>query len=316
MTRAAAFQGKGWKPRSQAHAAELSGRIWAPWRVDSEYKRLEAVLLYCPGGELREIKNPDAAQHLARINPAAIKKEFGAVAAAFRRLGVKVFFLPRAFPGRPAKYNLMFVRDLFFNTPEGAVLSRMASRVRAGEEKYAAVALAENAVPIVRTVSGRGHFEGADALWLDRKTVLCGVGNRTDAGGYRQLRETLKGQGVETIAVPLPRGVQHLLGMLQIVDARLAFLRVGVASPKVFQMLLRRGFSIVQVQETAEVAERQGMNIVTVSPRKIMMPADCPNLKRTFQAAGVTVAAELDVRQIRRGAGGLACATGILSRKI
>lgn len=315
MTRPAAFQGKGWKPRAAAHQAELSGGVWASWRVDSEYKPLEAVILYCPGNELRTIKNPNAVQHLARIDPPAIKREFGRIAAAFRRLGVKVFFLPSAFPGQPAKHNLMYVRDLFFNTPEGAVLSRMASKVRAGEEKYAAVALAENAVPIVRTISGRGHFEGADALWLDQKTVLCGVGNRTDDEGFRQLRESLKGQGVEAISVPLPREVQHLLGILQIVDAKRAFLRSRIAHPKIFELLLRRGFSIVQVQETAEVTERQGMNIVTVAPRKIVMPAGCPNLKQTFRSAGVAVMAELDVRQILRGAGGLACATGILSRR-
>ena len=314
-----AYQGKGWKPRIKGMAAELAeGRgIWAPWRVDSEYKRLEAVLLYCPGRELRSVRDPNAVQHLARVDPAAIKQEFAAIAAAFRGLGVEVHYLPRAFDaGRwPEKHNLMYVRDLFFNTREGAVVSRMAGAVRAGEEKHVSRALSELGVPINRTISGRGLFEGADALWLDPKTVLCGVGNRTNAEGFAQLREVLKAQGISAVSTALPRAVQHLLGLLQIVDASRALVRVEIAPKGLVRLLEKRGFAVVPVPETEETAGRQGMNIVTVAPRTIVMPKGCPELRRLYEAAGVTVAAEVEIGQLLRGAGGLACAAGILSRR-
>ncbi|MFI5348818.1 MAG: dimethylarginine dimethylaminohydrolase family protein [Elusimicrobiota bacterium] len=301
-------------------SAELSGArgIWAPWRVDSEYKRLEAVLLYCPGRELARVRNPNAVQHLAKIDPAAIRKEFAAISAAFRKLGVEVHELPRSFDGRPwpVKLNLMYVRDLFINTLEGAVVSRMASAVRAGEEKHAALALSELGSPINRTISGRGLFEGADALWLDPKTVLCGVGNRTNSEGFAQLRAALKAQGVEAISTPLPRGVQHLMGILQIVDARLALMRVEIAPKSLVRLLVRRRFAVVPVPEIEETTERQGMNVVAVAPRMIVMPDDCPTLRRAYEAAGVKVAAEVAIGQLRRGAGGLSCATGILARRI
>jgi N-dimethylarginine dimethylaminohydrolase len=226
--------------------------------------------------------------------------------------------MPRAFDGArwPVKRNLMYVRDLFFNTREGAVVSRMASAVRAGEEKHASLALSQLGVPITRTISGAGLLEGADALWLDPRTVLCGVGNRTNAEGFRQLREALEAQGVKTIAVELPRGVQHLLGILQIVDRDLALLRGEIAPRRLAALLKMRGFSLVPVPETDETTLRQGMNVVTVAPRKILTPAGCPGLRRLYEDAGIAVAAEVDVRQILRGAGGLACATGILSRRI
>lgn len=315
----AAFQGKGWRPRAAEMAAEIRGGrgIWAPWRVDSEYKKLEAVLLHCPGDEVGGIRDPNRVQHLARIETEALKSEFVRIAAALRRLGVEVHAIGRAFNGGrwPRKRNLMYVRDLFFATPEGAVVSRMASVVRAGEEKHAARALANFGVPLLRTISGRGLFEGADALWLDARTVLCGIGNRTNAEGFKQLREVLSAQDVETLAVKLPRGVQHLLGILQIVDRDLAFLRCEAASKKLAGLLKRRGLRIVPVRETAEVTQRQGMNVVTAAPRTILMPQGCPELKRQYLKAGVCVAAELDIRQLLRGAGGLACAVGILSRQ-
>lgn len=314
-----AFQGKGWRPRLKSLSAELAeGRgLWASWRVGSEYERLEAVMLCCPGRELRSVRDPNAVQHLERIDPAAIEREFAAIASVFRKLGVEVHALPRAFErGRwPVKHNLMYVRDLFFNTREGAVVSRMASAVRAGEEKHAARALAELGVPINRTISGSGLFEGADALWLDPETVLCGVGNRTNAAGFAQLRAALTAQGAEAIWTPLPRGVQHLTGIMQIVDARLAFVRVEIAPKSLVRLLVRRRFSVVPIPEIEETTARQGMNIVTVAPRTIVMPTDCPTLKRAYAAAGVAVAAEVEIEQLRRGAGGLACATGILSRR-
>jgi N-dimethylarginine dimethylaminohydrolase len=315
----AAYQGRGWRPRRGALAAELAaGRgLWSPWRVDSEHRPLQAVLLYRPGGELKSVRDPNAVQHLERIDAAALDREVSALAAAYRRLGVEVHWLPRAFAGGPwpEKYNLLFAADLFFATREGAIVARMASEVRAGEEKHAARALAELAVPISRTISGAGTFEGDDALWLDPKTVLCGVGNRTNAEGFAQLRAALKGQGVEAIPARLPRGVQHLMGLVRLVDARLALARVERAPASLLRLLARRGFRVVPVPEIGETTEGQGMNVVTVAPRRVLMPKDCPLLKRAYAAAGVSVAAEVGIAQLRRGAGGLGCASGVLARR-
>lgn len=320
LNQLSAYSGRGWRPRTGRLSDEMRvGGIWAPMRVNSEYKRLEAVLLYCPGGEMTGIKDPNEVQHIAKISPALLAGEYREIISVFRKLGVTVQLIePRGFwkNKRPDKYNLMYVRDLFFATPEGAVLARMASRVRAGEEKYAARALSDMGVPINRTISGTGLFEGADALWLDRGTVLCGTGNRTNREGFAQLRETLKAQDVRTEAVELPRGVQHLLGLLQIVDSGLALVRTGLASLELLKILKKKRISVVPVPETEEVLNRQGMNIVTVSPGRIIMPEGCPELRKLYRAAGVAVAAEVPIRQVIKGAGGLACATGILSRSL
>ncbi|HXS99181.1 MAG TPA: arginine deiminase family protein [Elusimicrobiota bacterium] len=315
----AAYQGRGWKPRKESLAAELAADrgVWSPWRVDSEHRPLKAVLLHRPGAELRSARAPNAVQHLARIEPAALGREVAALAAAYRRLGVEVHWIPRAFAGGPwpPKFNLVFAADLFFATREGAMVSRMASEVRAGEEKHAARALAELAIPINRTISGKGLFEGADALWLDPKTVLCGVGNRTNAEGFAQLRSALKGQGVETIPARLPRGVQHLMGLVRLVDARLALVRAELAPKALLRLLGRRRIAAVPVPEIGETTEGQGMNVVVVAPRRIVMPKDCPVLKRAYAAAGIAVAAEVAIPQLRRGAGGIGCATGVLARR-
>ena len=98
-------------------------------------------------------------------------------------------------------------------TPEGAILGRPASTVRAGEERWIARRLADLGIPIARTVRGQGTFEGADAMWLDATTVLVGRGLRTNAEGAAQVAATLGEMGVETIVVDMPWGTMHLMGM-------------------------------------------------------------------------------------------------------
>ena len=311
-----AYQGAGWRPRRGSMALELS-RLGAP-RVNSEYGRLKAVLLYCPGRELNSIKDPNAVQHLARISPDKIRREYAALAAAFRKEGVAVHMLKGGIerPGRGPAFNLMYVRDPFFNTMEGVVVARPASAVRAGEEALVGPALSGLGAPINKTISGTGLFEGADALWLDKKTVICGTGVRTNDEGFLQLRQLLALQGVRAVRVPLPGGVQHLLGLLQIVDRNLALLRIEKASVRIKTILRRHKIAVIPVPETDEVRLRQGMNIVTVGPRRIIMPSSCPGLKKLYLSAGLSVAAEVGISQLINGAGGIACATGILSRDL
>ena len=306
MKRPSAYHGRGWVARGRPSPKEGS---------NSEYLPLESVLLYNPGNELSAIRDPNSVQHLEKINVNGIKREFNALAATYRRLGIAVHWIDRdAFDEK--YFNLMYVRDLFWMTPDGAVIARMASRPRAGEEKFAAHALAGLAVPILRSVNGHGLFEGADALWVNPSTILCGLGNRTNPEAFRQLKRTMSEQGVRCIGLKLPRTIQHLLGVLQIVDRRTALLRSELVSTGFKQKLKALGISIIDVPEWDEVSRRQAMNIVTVAPRTVVMPKNSPKLRQLLKENRIRVAAEVSIDEIIKGAGGIACATGVVRRKL
>src|SRR3546814_2569119 len=91
----------------------------------------------------------------------------------------------------------MFCADLFVMTPEGAILARPASTVRAGEERWVARRLADLGVPILRTLTGTAVFEGADLMWLDPRTAMIGLGLRTNEEAASQIATTLEEIGVE-----------------------------------------------------------------------------------------------------------------------
>ena len=178
LTSTAAYGGDAWSPRTAPLHNEI-GRLWAPCGLRDEWSPLRAVLLHRPGAEVA-VPDPDAAQLLEPVDPASAAAEHEAMAQAYREEGVLVRAVEPAAAPTP---NLMFCADLFLMTPEGAILGRPASTVRAGEERWIARRLADLGIPIVRMVRGRGTFEGADAMWLDATTVLIGLGLRTNAEG-------------------------------------------------------------------------------------------------------------------------------------
>lgn len=284
---------------------------------NSEYGPLQAVLLHRPGREIAEVKSPAAVQHLRKINAETMDHEYLEIIRAFGDAGIQVYFIdPQRMGSGTDRYlfNLMYVRDLLFMTPQGAVLCQMEGTVRRDEVIYAERTLLKIGIPIAGAVELPGTFEGADALWLGRNTVIVGVGNRTNEEGFNQLKTLLQAQRVEVFPAPVPKDAQHLLGLLQIVDRDLALVRSGRADPEIKRILNREGITAVDVPEDEETVEKQAMNVVTIAPRKILMASGCPKTAQLYRKRGIEVAGEIAVTQLINGGGGLACATGILAR--
>ncbi len=314
LEQAATFGGPGWQPRQAEHADELAqGRHWAPYRVCSEVSRLQAVLLAWPGPELDVGERPDRHLMLGRVSVPAIQRQAQAIAAFFRSQGVRVH-LHRPASAPPPNY--VFMRDLFMMTPQGAVLGRPAGIQRAGEERWAAEALALAGVPILRTLTGRATFEGADALWLRPDLVLLATGLRTNERGAAQVTEVLNQQGVQVERLVLPAtGIQHLLGMVTPLDFDLAAVHGGKADEPTLRRLGELGLDCLVLQPDDELLHRRSNNFVALAPREVVMPAGCPRTRALFEERSVTCH-ELDVGEYVKAAGALGCLTGILAREV
>ena len=308
LTAAAAYGGESWSPRTAPLRDEIGG-LWARCGLRDEWGPLRAVLLHRPGPELA-VPDPDAAQLLAPVDPARAAAEHDALARAYQEEGILVRAVEPA--GAPTP-NLMFCADLFLMTPEGAILGRPASTVRAGEEISIARRLADLGIPIVRTVRGRGTFEGADAMWLDATTVLVGCGLRTNAEGAAQVTTTLGEMGVETILVDLPWGTMHLMGMLRIADRNVAVAWPGRLAVRAVEALRRRGYRVLFLPDGPAAERNTALNFVTLAPGRILMAEGYPTFERFFEKAGLACRTT-PVAELRLAAGGIGCLTGILER--
>jgi N-dimethylarginine dimethylaminohydrolase len=306
----AAYGGPGWSPRTASHAEELGG-LWAACGLENEWAPLRAVLLHRPGPELAA-EDFNAAQLLEKPNYARAVQQHDALVTAYRVAGVAVTYVEPAVA--PASPNQIFCADLFAMTPEGAILARPASTVRAGEERWVARRLADMGVPILATLTGQAVFEGADLLWLDRRTAAIARGLRSNQAAIEQIGALLGRMGVELLPFDLPFGTMHLMGLLRIFDRDLA-----VAWPRrtpftLVRALEARGYRVHFLPEEASPAQNTAFNCVTLGPRKILMVAGHPTTQRFFEALGVTVTAQ-PADELAKAAGAIGCLTGIVARE-
>jgi N-dimethylarginine dimethylaminohydrolase len=279
--------------------------------VETEWSWLKAVLLHRPGQELMEMAEPDGLQMLGHIDVEKASRQHDALAQAYRDAGVLVHYVE---PDGSPPPNLMFIADLVFLTPEGAVLGRPASTVRAGEERFVARRLAELGIPILRSVRGTASFEGADAAWIDPETVLLATGLRTNAEGADQVTRLLEEMGVDVIRVGLPYGAMHLMGQLRFADQDLAIGWPGRVPYGAVEALKARGYSVLFLPNKGEAQRGMALNFVTVGPRQILMAAGNPITQATFEKAGIACHT-VEVDELVKAGGGIGCLTGILERE-
>ncbi len=315
VTLAAAYGGTGWSPRTSSLRQEI-GTLWGACGLSTEWAPLKAVLLHRPGPELETVHNPQAAQMLDMLDIARARAQHDALVAAYQAAGVTVYEVMSGTSGdMPAPPpNLTFVADLMFMTPQGAILGRPASTVRAGEERWVAQRLAQLGVPILLSVHGRGTFEGADAAWIDPYTVLLATGLRTNAAGAAQVSRLLRGMDVEVVPVGLPYGAMHLMGTLRFPDRDLALAWPGRVPYAAVAALQAHGYTVRTLPDEAEMRRGMALNFVTLGPRKILMPAGNPVTQAFYQALGIACT-PVAVDELLKAAGGIGCLTGVLERE-
>ncbi len=306
----AAHGGAGWPPRVTSLRQEI-GTIWGACGVQTEWSPLKTILMHRPGREIEGITDPNAVLMLATPEAALAGKQHDNLVAAYREAGVTVLYID---PSDTPPPNQMFVADLFFMTPEGAVLARPASTVRSGEERFVAQKLAELGIPILRCVRGKGVFEGSDASWINSSTVVLATGLRTNDDGAAQVTSLLTEMDVEVVRVSLPHGTMHLMGTLRFVDQDVAVCWRTRTPNTAVETLRKHGYTVLFSPDEKEAVDGMALNFVTLRPMKILMPAGNPKTRVFYEDTGIECVT-VDVSELHKAGGGIGCLTGILQRE-
>jgi N-dimethylarginine dimethylaminohydrolase len=307
----AAHGGEGWAPREGALEDEL-GTIWADCGVRSECGTLRAVLMRRPGPEIEAVTDPRAALWFDVLDPALARAQHDTLAELYRDHGVAVHYVEKVPLDKP---NAYFCRDLFAMTATGAIVGRTASRSRAGEERYAAAALARVGVPIMATVHGEGTFEGADVVVISENLVFVGQGMRTNRAGAEQVAAVFRTAGVGQVEiVQIPYGCGHIDGTINVVDRDLAVVFPTQLSYVVYETLKRHGYRFLDPPDAAEAQLGMALNMVPLAPGVVVMPAGNPITRAALERAGVECL-EVEVAELQKGAGAIHCMTGVIKRE-
>lgn len=231
-----------------------------------------------------------------------------------RRSGTTVSFLPR---DERTGLDSIYVRDASVISPSGVILAGMGKPLRADEPAAQETALRALALPIAGAIREPGRLEGGDLIWLDPRTVVVGESYRTNREGIRQLRALLGDTIDELLIVPLPHWhgageVLHLMSLISPVDQDLAVVYSPLLPVPFRQLLLARGYSLVEVP--GDEFDTMGTNVLAVARRRCIMLSGNPQTRTALERAGADVL-EYDGSEISvKGAGGPTCLTRPICR--
>ena len=249
----------------------------------------------------------------ARPDLAKALTEFEQVDALLKATAAEVIHLPS---GDGLTLDSLYTHDALVITPRGLVRPRMGKPQRRNEAAINGAALEKLGFPIAGDITGDGKLEGGDLVWLDRHTLVAGVGYRTNMEGCRQLQK-LCGDDVSVLMVDMPHykgrtDVFHLMSVLSPLDHDLAVVYLPLMPVRLVELLEDRGISFVHVPE--QEFDTMGCNVLALGPRHAMSVAGNPVTVERMQAAGVQVEVIEGHDICRKGEGGPTCMTRPLVR--
>lgn len=235
------------------------------------------------------VSDPLAWHYTGRPDVTIAQQEHDALVALLRAGGAEVVYHDEP---QPDHADAIFAFDPALVTDQGAIILRMGKSLRRGEEAAMARRFEQLGIPILYTLHGNARAEGGDLLWVDHDTLAVGLGFRTNAEGYQQLREAVSGIGVKVIPVELPyytgpEACLHLLSLISIVDEHTAVVYPPLMAVPFWQELLRRDFNLIIIPD--EEFPTMGTNVLALAPRKCLMLEGNPITKRLLEEAGCEV---------------------------
>ncbi|MCD6022291.1 MAG: amidinotransferase [Actinomycetia bacterium] len=228
--------------------------------------------------------------------------------------GAEVFVGAAPAAGDP---DAVYVYDPVLMTDAGAILLRPAKEGRRGEPAVAATDLEAAGISVVAALGDDepAFAEGGDLCWLDRRTLLAGVGYRTTPPGLDALRALLPGVSVIAFDLPHlagPAACTHLLSFLSILDEDLVVASLPHLPVRLVQLLRARDIAFVEVP--ADEFDSMGPNVLALGPRIALALEGNPETRRRMEAAGVDVRTYVGEEISRKGDGGPTCLTRPLRR--
>jgi dimethylargininase len=239
-----------------------------------------------------------------------IAREHEALCELLAGAGAELVLAEAPVEGDP---DAIYAFDPALIADEGAVLLRPGKPGRRAEPEALGAELARAGVPIAGRLDAPALAEGGDLIRLDERTLLVGLGYRTNQAGADALEE-LTGLEVVTFDLPHWHGeseVMHLLSLLSPLAEDLVVAYPPLLPTRLAQLLAERAIEIVAVP--GNEFESMGANVLALAPRVALVVEGNPETRRRLEQAGVEVLV-YDGTELSKGDGGPTCLTCPLLR--
>lgn len=302
----------------------MQQHVWGRrWGVFNDVGTLKTVMLHRPGEEMRvvdeRLRHPDVP---CLVDPEArwyfwgeqapdvteMQRGHDALVAVLRAHDVEIVWLDSP---RPDDINAMFTRDMMISVPGGAIIGRMGPMMRRGQELNVLRTLAGIGMPILRTISGTGTFEGGGFAMLDEKHAVCAIGHRGNEEGARQVEEVLRPLGIELLRVQCRGWACHIDGELVMVDHKTALINPAKLPFWFLEKLKELGIRAIHVDP---IEGDFAVNSLTLRPGLVVIAEGNDRTRERLQKAGVESIA-IPYAENHKNGGGLHCSTMPLVRE-
>jgi N-dimethylarginine dimethylaminohydrolase len=315
------FATPGDPPLEDRH--ELESHWGRAWGIDNDVGRIRSVLVHRPGKEMDVIDPNKRIESIGSFGDlkagwyfqsdtmpqvAEMQAQHDALVAALKAKGVEVHHVDGDAAGR---IKSCYTRDPLIMVKGGAIICRMGTRVRRGEELAITRTLARLGIPILRTLSGGALMEGGSFAWINERTAVIGCGIRVNREGAEQVGEVLKRQGVELLIIDLFGYDLHIDGSFQMIGKDLAIVD-PFGLPYSFLQKLKE--LKVRTVEISPADDRWIINSLAVAPGELLMPEGASNQTLDALAKHGVSWTVIPYGKMQLNGGGIHCSTTPLIR--
>jgi dimethylargininase len=252
---------------------------------------LKRVLMRKPDQVMKHA-DPKLWHYGPSFDPAKAARQHAELTRLIEKSGAEIHWLPDT---GDTLSDSVFTRDPSIIAHAGAVILNMGKALRKAEPALHRAALEALGVPVIGEIREPGTVEGGDTIWLDAKTLVVGRGIRTNQSGIDQLAAILKPHGVDVIYFDLPLwdgedACLHLMSMISPLADDLYLVHAPLLPAALYQLMKARGITLVVAPKDEFTASNGlSLNVLPVSPRKVIMVAGFPKTKAAMEAAGCSV---------------------------